>query len=131
MSRYNTVEDLIPIPQERIFIDAIVLDEELQLERELLEEEMRPIDAAWDAYEPRGTWPQSLPMRVWGPLPWQHLNSLQLAFIQHVNFLGEIENGRRLEFRTAYQILREKAKGESTRFMVEAADLIWQLRAVA
>jgi len=130
MNRYPPAEPII-IPKERVLIDAISLDEEIQLERELLEEEMRPIEAAWAEHYPRMNYQAPSPMAIWWPQGNQKLTALQLAFIQHVNFQGEIENGRRLEFRTAYQILREKAKGESTQFMTEAADLIWQLRAVA
>ena len=38
MGRYDFEGGLIPLPRERVFVDEIILDEELQLERELIEE---------------------------------------------------------------------------------------------
>jgi len=38
MGRNDFEGGLIPLPQERVFFDEIILDEELQLDRELIEE---------------------------------------------------------------------------------------------
>src|SRR5512139_3162828 len=90
MGRYDFKEGLIPLPQERVFVDEIILDEELQLERELIEEELRPVQAAWDALEPEDTGLMPLPMQEFEPRPHWHLNSLQVEFLRHLFFIGEV-----------------------------------------
>lgn len=127
MSRY-TPEEPFHIPKEIEFIDAICLDEELQLIREEFQEEMAPIDAAWDAWLPRQTWHQPLPMCVWEPSPWHKLNHLQLAFVQHINFMGEPYHPPPMEFRTGLEILRDRYRELSMDWILESANLMWELQ---
>ena len=130
-------EPPIPLPVPRCIIDAISLDEEIQLERELIEEELRPIDAAWAAYKPRATWPQPLPMQIWEPETYWGLTALQRMFLQHIIFSGEIGSleavglANRLSFATAQELYREKWGSYPVSKVVEAANLISALRAVA
>lgn len=139
MSRYNTVEDLIPIPQERIFIDAIVLDEELQLERELYWEEMAPIDAAWANILHRATWPQALPMAIFPPHILKELGStaMQSQFLEALVWKGMIgvaeaaRQVRRCSFQSAFELMRERFGPLSTTEISEVSDLMYELRAVA
>ncbi len=125
---------MCPIPKERVFIDAISLDEELQLERELFQEEMRPIEAAWAAYEPRATYPQLLPMQVLAIEPDWHLTALQKDFLQHLVFQGEIAAGeahglmRQPGFQTAFERLQELYRGLSMARIIDSADLMWELQ---
>ena len=139
MSRYNIVEDLMPIPKERVFIDAVVLDEELQLERELFQEEMAPIDATWANILPRATWSQALPMAIFPPHLLKELGStaLQSQFIEALvwkGMIGVAESARlvrRCSFQSAFELMRERFGSSSTTEIIEAADLMWELRAVA
>jgi hypothetical protein len=137
MSRYESDEDLPAIPQERIFIDAIILDEELQLERELIEEELRLIDAFWAAYQPRATWPQILPMQEFEPEPEWQLNVLQVQFLKHLVYHGEIGSleavglAHHLSFTTAYELFCDKW-GSFALLSVQEADKLWhEMQAVA
>jgi hypothetical protein len=137
LNRYDSVDALPAIPQERIFIDAIILDEELQLERELIEEELRPIDAFWAAYEPRATWPQILPMQEFEPEPDWQLNILQLQFLKHLVYHGEIGSleavglAHHLAFRTAYELFCDKWGNYALQTTVrEAANLTSALQVV-
>jgi hypothetical protein len=130
-------EPLIPLPVPRCIIDTICLDEEIQLERELIEDELRPIDAAWAAYEPRATWPQPLPMQIWLPKAYWGLTALQRMFLQHIVFSGEIGSleavglANRLSFATARELYRKKWGSYPVSKVIEAANLISELRAVA
>jgi len=138
MSRYDSDEDLVTIPKERTIIDAVSLDEEIQLERELLEEEYRLIWAAWDAYVPRATWPQPLPMKNGTRTEaYWNLSILQVQFLQHIVFTGEIGElevpglANHLTFKTALELFREKWSDYPIAKVAEAANLIWELQAVA
>jgi hypothetical protein len=130
MSRYIQDEQF-SIPKGITFIDTIVLDEELQLIREEYWEEMGPIKAAWDAWLPRQSWNQPLPMCIWEPLPWHHYNHLQLAFLKHINFMGEAVSGLcNLEFQTGMEILRDRYSSKlSMEQILDSANLMWQLQA--
>jgi hypothetical protein len=77
-------------------------------------------------------------MRVW--VPDQHegpFSALQIQFLQSLVYTGQIGvvagNFHRLEFKTAYEILREKAERLdcSVNSLIEASSLIHELRAVA
>jgi hypothetical protein len=133
----HPAEPPIPLPVPRCIIDAISLDEEIQLERGLIEEELRPIDAAWAAYEPRATWSQPLPMQIWQPKAYWGLTALQSMFLQHIVFSGEIGSleavglANRLSFATARELYRKKWGSYPVSKVIEAANLISELRAVA
>jgi len=137
MGRYDFEGELIPLPQERVFVDEIILDEELQLERELIEEELRPVQAAWDALEPEDTGLMPLPMQEFEPRPHWHLNSRQVEFLRHLFFIGEVGYStiiisvHHLEFKTALELFREKWGDYPIAKVTEAANLMWELRAVA
>ena len=137
MGRYDFEGGLIPLPQERVFVDEIILDEELQLERELIEEELRPVQAAWDALEPEETGWMPLPMQEFEPRPHWHLNFLQVEFLRHLFFIGEVGYSaiiisvHHLEFKTALELFREKWGDYPIAKVTEAANLMWELRAVA
>ena len=137
MGRYDFEGGLIPLPQERVFVDEIILDEELQLERELIEEELRPVQAAWDALEPEDTGLMPLPMQEFEPRPHWHLNSRQVEFLRHLFFIGEVGYSEiiisvhQLEFKTALELFREKWGDYPIAKVTEAANLMWELRAVA
>lgn len=105
------------IPKERTIIDSISLDEEIQLERDLIEEEYSPIQRAWDALEDRATWNQLMPMSEWKPHAYWHLNIYQIELIKHLVFTGEVGNFEAVGlalgcdlccFKTAYELHREK-----------------------
>ena len=126
----------VAIPRERVFIDTISLDQEIQLERELIDDELRPIEAAWAAYEPRATWPQPLPMRFWQPrLHEGPYTALQIQFLQHLFYTGQIGAAagefHHLGFKTAYEIFRSKWGDYPASKVVESMDLMSELRAVA
>jgi len=137
MSRYEGPEDLVTIPKVRVIIDAVSLDEEIQLERDLIEEEYRPIEAVWDAYQPEETGLIPLPMQEFEPRPHWHLNSMQVEFLRHLFFIGEIGYSaliisvHHLEFKTALELFREEWGGYPIAKVTEAANLMWELRAVA
>lgn len=122
------------IPKERILVDAISLDVEIRLEKELYDEEMRPILAAWDAYLPRRTWPQILPMLVLEIEPDWHTNFLQNEFLKHLVFQGEIAAGeahglmRQPGFQTALGRLKELYRGHSMEHILDSANLMWELQ---
>jgi hypothetical protein len=93
MNRYGTPDEpKFNIPNPIEFIDAVSLDVELQLIREEFREEMAPIDAAWAAYEPRRTYGQLLPMQRYEPVPVVRLTGLQLQFVRHLVWTGEISS---------------------------------------
>lgn len=133
----SRAESPISLPVPRCIIDAISLDEEIQLERELIEEELRPMEAAWAAYEPRATWPQPLPMQIWEPDGYWGLTALQRMFQQHIIFSGEIGSleavglANRLSFATAKELFCEKWGCYPVSKVIEAANLISALRAVS
>ena len=137
MGRYDFERGLIPLPHERVFVDEIILDEELQLERELIEEELRPVQAAWDALEPEDTGLMPLPMQEFEPRSHWHLNSRQVEFLRHLFFIGEVGYSEiiisvhHLEFKTALELFREKWGDYPIAKVTEAANLMWELRAVA
>jgi len=137
MGRYDFEEGLIPLPPERVFVDEIILDEELQLERELIEDELRPVQAAWDALEPEDTGLMPLPMQEFEPRPYWHLNFLQVEFLRHLSFIGEVGYSaiiisvHHLEFKTALELFREKWGDYPIAKVTESANLMWELRAVA
>lgn len=137
MGRYESDEGFVTIPKVRVFIDDIILDEELQLERELMDEEYKPIQAAWDAYIPRATWPQPLPMNITRIEAYWNLSVLQVQFLQHIVFTGEIGElevpglANHLTFKTALELFREKWGDYPIAKVTEAANLMWELRAVA
>jgi len=136
MRLHESREGLPAIPKARTIIDAVSLDEEIQLERELIEEEYRAIRAAWDAYVPRATWPQPLPMLIPELEDDWNLSILQVQFLQHLVFIGEIGDlevaglCNHLAFKTAYELFREKWGGYALQTVREAANLMWELRAV-
>lgn len=135
MSRYTT-EEPFHIPKEIEFTDAISLDVELQLIREEFQEEMAPIDAAWAAYKPRRTWGQLLPMARYEPpdYEWVHITALQLQFVKHLVWTGEISmleaDGliTRPGFRTAFERLKELYGGLSMECILDSANLMWELQ---
>ncbi len=111
------------------------LDQEIQLERDLIEEEYRPIAAAWDNYVPKATWNQHLPMYDWQPEPYWHLRQDQIDFIRHLAFHGEIgvmeATGLALhanKFETAYEIHKAKWGECPIDKIVQAMDLMYELR---
>jgi hypothetical protein len=67
-------------------------------------------------------------MCIWEPLPWQKLNHLQLAFLKHINFMGEPESGLHIEFKTGLEYLRELYGGLSMERIIDSANLMWELR---
>ena len=111
------------IPKERVIIDTISLDEEIQLDRAALEEELAPISQLWDEYHPGQTWPAGLPMRLWHPRPGQRYNFLQVAYLQHIIYQGETWAGHNLGFRTALSIHRER-QGDVARHRAEATAVL-------
>lgn len=135
MSRYDSDEGQPAFPMERTLIDAISLDEEIQLERELIEEEFRPIKAALDAFQPEDTGLIPLPMQEFEPRPHWHLNSMQVEFLRHLFFIGEIGYSaliisvHNLEFKTALELFREMWGDYPIAKVTEAANLMWELRA--
>lgn len=114
MNRYDIPDEPnFNIPAPISFIDTVSLDEELQLIREEFREDMAPIDAAWDAYEPGRTYGQLLPMQRYEPLPWNHLTGLQLQFVQWLVWSGEISDAEaeglitRPGFRSGLDVLHD------------------------
>ncbi len=135
LSRYSSPDEPnFDIPQEITFIDAISLDEELQLIREQFREEMAPIEAAWDAYKPRRTWPQLLPMQILDIDPDWQLTSLQIEFLKHLVFQGEIAALEavglvtRPGFRSALDMLRDLYRDLSMDRILASSDLMWELQ---
>jgi hypothetical protein len=137
VSRYDSDEGFVTIPKVRVFIDDIILDEELQLERELMDEEYKPVQAAWDACEPEDLGLMPLPLQEFKARPHWHLNSRQVEFLRHLFFIGEIGYSaliisvHHLEFKTALELFREEWGDYDPQKVREAANLLWELRAVA
>lgn len=138
MSRYSTSDEPnFDIPKPIEFIDSISLDEELQLIREQFLEEMAPIDAAWAAYEPRASWSPPRPMQIFRPEAHWHLTGLQTEYLKHIVYEGEIGLHEavglvhRRGFRSALDMLQERYGNTSMRLIIEAADLMSELRAGA
>jgi hypothetical protein len=133
---YNLVEDIVQIPKERIFINDIVLDEELQLERELYWAEMAPIDAAWANIQHRATWSQALPMAIFPPHILKELGStaMQSQFLEALVWKGMIgvaeaaRQVRRCSFQSAFELMRERFSPLSTTEISEVSDLMYELR---
>lgn len=129
-------DETIPIPKQPIFIDAISLDEELQLIREEFWEEMDPINRAWDSYVPRATWSQPLPMQIFPPRlvrEWG-LTVLQAQFLQALVYRGEIGMleaaglVHRQGFQTALELQEELYRGLSPERILASANLRSQLQ---
>lgn len=129
LSHISDRTELIPIPMERCIIDAISLDEEIQLERELIDAELAPIDAAWAARVDRATWEQPLPMAIARFEPWEHPNFWVRAFIEHIVYQGEVAFWplQTLRFRTALELFRERWD-ESIDEVVDGLNLLSKLR---
>lgn len=83
-------EPIFDIPKPISIIDAVELDEEIQLDRERLEEDWHRIEAAWESYIPRATWPQLLPCLDFKIEKYWHLNHHAAEFLKHLVFSGEI-----------------------------------------
>jgi hypothetical protein len=83
-------EPLFDIPKPISIIDVIELDEEIQLDRERLEEDWHRIEAAWESYILRATWPQLLPCLDFKIEKYWHLNYYAAEFLKHLVFTGEI-----------------------------------------
>ena len=86
----SSEEPLFDIPKPISIIDIVELDEEIQLDRERLEEDWHPIEAAWKAFIPRATWPQLLPCLDFKIEKYWHLNYYAAEFLKHLVFSGEI-----------------------------------------
>jgi hypothetical protein len=131
MGRYNNPDEPnFRVPKEITFIDTVSLDEELQLIREEFWEEMAPIDAAWDNYEPGRTWGTLLPLGRYDPPKWVHLTGLQLQFLRHLVWSGEINMieaeglANRCEFHSALDLLGSMPMEQ----VLASANLTWQLQ---
>jgi hypothetical protein len=145
MNRYSTPDEPnFDIPKPIEFIDSISLDEELQLIREQFLEEMAPIEAAWDVYESeRAELAQHhchpnhghlLPMQILDIDPDWQLTALQVEFLQHLVFQGEIAAleavglALRPGFQTALERLQECYRGLSMERIIDSANLMWSLQ---
>jgi hypothetical protein len=124
--------DLIPIPKERTIIDAISLDEEMQLEREDILFEYGPIVKQRANFIERASYDQPQTLDRYRHLP--GLTILQNMYLEHLIYIGEIGAfavvglTRDLNFTSAQEILKEKFKGLPLNTILEAADLGYSLR---
>jgi hypothetical protein len=117
--------ELIDIPKVRTIVPLVSLDEEIQLERELIEQEYRPIKRQWDLFKERVTWDQPLTLRFWEPDDAYQLNQDQIEFIRHPVLVGEIGSlgvsalAMNLCFKSALELFRDKCGNMQPSHMAE------------
>jgi hypothetical protein len=103
----------------------VSLDEEIQLERELIEQEYHSITRQWDLLKERVTCDQPLTLRFWEPDDAYQLNQDQIEFIRHLVLVGEIGSisvsalAMNLCFKSALQLFRDKCGNIPTSRMTE------------